>query len=152
MKNILAELFNLESVLEKIAGYEEYKKLHPKTKKTPSDPMFNPHDEHEKARPKGYHPRAWAHHYNEAKKDKKIGKRKIYDKIIEAESILYRNARLMNLKKPFLNEEAIKGVDAVKHGTLDSSRSVEQAISKFINDGMINHIHDNNLENFFSHI
>jgi len=86
----------------------------------------------------------------EAKKDKKIGKRKIYDKIIEAESILYRNARLMNLKKPFLNEEAIKGVDAVKHGTLDSSRSVEQAISKFINDGMINHIHDNNLENFFS--
>lgn len=83
----------------------------------------------------------------EAKKKKKL---KIYDKIIEAESILYRNARLMNLKKPFLNDEAIEKVNAVKHGTLDETRSVEQAIGTFIKDGMINHIHDSNLENFFS--
>ena len=86
----------------------------------------------------------------DGKKNKKTGKRKIYDKIIESESILYRNARLMNLKKPFLNEEAIKKVDVVKHGTLGTSRNVEQAISSFIKDGMINNIHDNNLENFFS--
>lgn len=83
-------------------------------------------------------------------RDKQKKKLKIYDKIIDAENILYRNARLMDLKRPFLNEEAIKSVDAVKHGTLDSNRSVEQAISKFISDGMISHIHDNNLENFFS--
>lgn len=83
----------------------------------------------------------------EAQKKKKL---KIYEKIIGAESVLYRNAKLMNLRKPFLNSEAIQMVDAVKYGTLDESRSVEQAISLFIKDGMINNIHDNNLENFFS--
>lgn len=31
----------IAEILEKLATYEEYKKLHPKTKKKPSDPMFN---------------------------------------------------------------------------------------------------------------
>jgi DNA polymerase-1 len=83
----------------------------------------------------------------EAQKKKKL---KIYDKILESESILYRNARLMNLKKPFLNDEAIKKVDAVKHGTLGEDRSVEKAVSLFIRDGMISHLQDGNLEDFFS--
>lgn len=83
----------------------------------------------------------------EAQKKKKL---KIYDKIIESESILYRNAKLMNLKKPFLNDEAIKKVDAVKHGTLGEDRSVEKAVSLFIRDGMISHLQDGNLEDFFS--
>lgn len=83
----------------------------------------------------------------EAKKKKKL---KIYDKIIEAQSVLYRNARLMNLKKPFLNEEAINKVDAIKHGTLGEDRSIENAVSLFIKDGMIGHLQDGNLEEFFS--
>jgi DNA polymerase-1 len=83
----------------------------------------------------------------EAQKKKKL---KIYDKILESESILYRNAKLMNLKKPFLNDEAIKKVDAVKHGTLGEDRSVEKAVSLFIRDGMISHLQDGNLEDFFS--
>lgn len=83
----------------------------------------------------------------EAQKKKKL---KIYDKVLESESILYRNARLMNLKKPFLNDEAIKKVDAVKHGTLGEDRSVEKAVSLFIRDGMISHLQDGSLEDFFS--
>jgi len=83
----------------------------------------------------------------EAQKTKKL---KIYDKIIEAESILYRNARLMNLKKPFLNDEAIQKVEAIKYGTLGEDRSVEQAISVFIKDGMISHLQNGSLEDFFS--
>jgi DNA polymerase-1 len=83
----------------------------------------------------------------EAQKKKKL---KIYDKILESESILYRNAKLMNLKKPFLNEEAIKKIDAIKHGTLGEDRSVEKAVSLFIRDGMISHLQDGNFEDFFS--
>ena len=86
----------------------------------------------------------------EAQKDKKIGKRKVYNKIIESESVLYRNAKLMNLKKPFLNQEAIDQVDVIQKALMDNSRSVETAISLFIKDGMINNIQDNSLENFFS--
>lgn len=83
----------------------------------------------------------------EAKKTKKL---KIYDKIIDAQNILYRNARLMNLKKPFLNEEAMSRVDAVKHGTLGEGRSIESAVSLFIKDGMIGHLQDGSLEEFFA--
>lgn len=83
----------------------------------------------------------------EAQKKKKL---KIYDKVLESESILYRNARLMNLKKPFLNDEAINKVDAVKHGILGSDRSVEKAVSLFIRDGMISHLQNGSLEDFFS--
>ena len=83
----------------------------------------------------------------EAQKKKKL---KIYDKVLESESILYRNARLMNLKKPFLNDEAISKVDAVKHGILGDDRSVEKAVSLFIRDGMISHLQNGSLEDFFS--
>lgn len=83
----------------------------------------------------------------EAQKKKKL---KIYDKVLESESILYRNARLMNLKKPFLNDEAINKVDAVKHGILGDDRSVEKAVSLFIRDGMISHLQNGSLEDFFS--
>ncbi len=86
----------------------------------------------------------------EAKKDKKIGKRKIYDKIIQAEHVLYRNAKLMNLKKPFLNSEAIKLVDIVKHGTLDNTREIGSAISLFTKEGLITYIGQEFIDNFFS--
>ena len=76
----------------------------------------------------------------EAKKDKKTGKRKVYDKIIQAEHVLYRNARLMNLKKPFLTKEAKNMIEVVKHGTLDETRDISSAISFFYKEGLITYI------------
>lgn len=86
----------------------------------------------------------------ECKKDKKLGKRKIYDKIIEAEHILYRNARLMNLKKPFLNSEARKLVDVVKYGTLDNTREIINAISLTTKEGLMIHIGSQYIDVYFS--
>ena len=57
---------------------------------------------------------------------------------------------LEHLKKPFLNDEAISKVDAVKHGILGDDRSVEKAVSLFIRDGMISHLQNGSLEDFFS--
>jgi len=81
---------------------------------------------------------------------KKKSKSKIYDKIIHAEHILYRNARLMNLKKPFLNDKAIQLVDIVKHGTLDDTREVSSAIALFVKEGLITYIGQEYIDNFFS--
>ena len=86
----------------------------------------------------------------ECKKDKKLGKRKVYDKIIESEHILYRNAKLMNLKKPFLNSEARKLVDVVKHGTLDDSREILSAISLATKEGLMIHIGSQYIDVYFS--
>jgi len=86
----------------------------------------------------------------EAKKDKKIGKRKIYDKIIEAQDVLYRNAKLINLKKPFLNSEARNLVDVVRHGTLDDSREIGSAISLFTESGLMMYVGQEFAGNFFS--
>ncbi len=86
----------------------------------------------------------------EAKKDKKTGKRKVYDKIIEAEHDLYRNAKLMNLKKPFLNSEAIKLVEIVKHGTLDETREIMSAISLFKKEGLMMYVGEEFSNEFFS--
>lgn len=86
----------------------------------------------------------------EAKKDKKIGKRKIYDKILECRDILYRNAKLMNLKKPFLNAEARKLVDIVKHGTLDEEREITSAIALFSKEGLMMYVGQEYSADFFS--
>lgn len=86
----------------------------------------------------------------EAKKDKKIGKRKIYDKIIQAEEILYRNARLMNLNKPFVNKEAIELVDTVKHAVLDDSRDITSAMGLFREEGLMFHVGEEYAQSFFS--
>lgn len=86
----------------------------------------------------------------EAKKDKKNGKRKIYDKIIEAEHDLKRNGRLMNLKKPFLNIEAVKLVDVVKYGTLDETRDITSAMSLFTKEGLMVYVGEEFSQDFFS--
>ncbi len=71
------------------------------------------------------------------------------DKIIQAEDILYRNAKLMNLRKPFLNQEAIDLTDSVRTQALDSDRGIETAMDMFAKDGMVQHIWDGNIQNFF---
>ena len=74
---------------------------------------------------------------NEAKKDKKKSKLKFYDTILDAKYILYRNAKLMNLKQPFLNKEAIELVDNVKYGILDNTREITSAVSYLMKEGLI---------------
>lgn len=86
----------------------------------------------------------------EAKKDKKTGKRKVYDKIIQAEHVLYRNAKLMNLRKPFLNIEAKRLVDVVKHGTLDDSREISSAIALLTKEGLMMYVGEDYANDFFS--
>ena len=86
----------------------------------------------------------------EAKKDKKTGKRKVYDKIIESKDILYRNAKLINLKKPFLSPEAKKLVDVVKYGTLDETREVASAIALLAKEGLMIYVGEEFANDFFS--
>jgi 5'-3' exonuclease len=71
------------------------------------------------------------------------------DKIIQSEHVLYRNAKLMNLRKPFLNQESIESVDEIRNQPLDSDRSIETAMSMFASDGMVQHIWNGNLSGFF---
>lgn len=85
----------------------------------------------------------------EAKKDKKRGKALIYDKIINAQDVLYRNAKLINLKKPFLNKEARHLVDIVKHGTLEE-REISTAINTFREHGLMIHVGEDYVDLFFS--
>jgi len=82
----------------------------------------------------------------EKQKKKKL---KTYDKIIQSEQELYRNARLMNLKKPFLNQEAINSVEAVRNYKLDSSRNIETAMEMFARDGFVKFVGESNLGLFF---
>lgn len=71
------------------------------------------------------------------------------DKIIQAEDILYRNAKLMNLKKPFLNQDAVDRIDEIRRLPLDSSRSIDTAMQMFARDGFNNIAGDNSLSYFF---
>ena len=68
----------------------------------------------------------------EKQKKKKL---KIYEKIIQAQDILYRNAKLMNLKKPFLNQESIDEVNAIRMNIINEEGSIEKAMSMFSKDG-----------------
>ena len=86
----------------------------------------------------------------EAKKDKKIGKRKIYDKIIESRDILYRNAKLMDLNRPILTQEAINLVDTVKHAVLDKDREIKSAMQLSKDEGLMYHIGEQYADSFFS--
>jgi 5'-3' exonuclease len=70
------------------------------------------------------------------------------DKIIQAEDILYRNAKLMNLRKPFLNQDAVNTIDEIRRLPLDSGRSIDTAMQMFARDGF-NHIAGNSSLDYF---
>ncbi len=82
----------------------------------------------------------------EKQKKKKL---KTYEKIIQAEQELYRNAMLMNLKKPFLNQPAVDLVNAISTQALDSDRSIETAMEMFARDGFTQFVGENNIGYFF---
>jgi len=79
----------------------------------------------------------------EKQKTKKL---KTYDKIIQAEQDLYRNAMLMNLRKPFLNQDAIDSVEEVRNSIIHSEGSIEKAMTMFAKDGFERFI---GTDNFF---
>lgn len=68
----------------------------------------------------------------EKQKNKKL---KTYEKIIQAERELYRNAKLMNLRQPFLNQNAIDSVKEIRDNIMHSDQSIEKAMSMFAKDG-----------------
>jgi len=71
------------------------------------------------------------------------------NKIIDAEHVLYRNAILMNLKKPFMNQSAIDSVNAVRNQPLEDGRSIEKAMEMFTKDGFVKFVGTNNIHYFF---
>lgn len=83
---------------------------------------------------------------NSKPKKKPLGK---IDKIIQSEYEVYRNAKLMNLKKPFLSQEAIDMVEEVRNSIMNSDQSIEVAMEMFAKDGMVQHIWNNSIDGFF---
>jgi len=83
---------------------------------------------------------------NSKPKKKPLGK---IDKIIQSEHEIYRNAKLMNLRKPFLSQEAIDLVYEVRNSVMNSDQSIEAAMDMFAKDGMVQHIWNNSVDGFF---
>jgi DNA polymerase-1 len=83
---------------------------------------------------------------DECYEKQKTKKLKTYDKIIQAEQDLYRNAMLMNLKKPFLNQAAIDSVEEIRNSVINDEGSIEKAMSMFAKDGFNQFI---GTDNFF---
>jgi len=72
------------------------------------------------------------------------------NRIIDSEHILYRNAKLMNLKKPLLTKEGVEIVDSIRNEELDLDRSIESAMNMFAKDGMVEHVWNRDLQSFFA--
>lgn len=83
---------------------------------------------------------------NLLREDKKYKKNKTLEKVVNAGEVLYRNARLMNLRKPFLDEDANKAIDHALFGTLDpADRSIDRAMLSLREDGYIRLMRENNI-------
>lgn len=81
------------------------------------------------------------------KREKKI---KFFDKIIEARRILYRNATLMNLKHPFVNEETKKEMVKIIYGKFDDERTINNAMTLFFRYGFNKFVGNEYLDLFFT--
>lgn len=85
--------------------------------------------------------------YNK-KRDKKL---KFFDNIIEARSVLYRNAKLMNLKQPFLNDLAKQEIDNVIYKRLESELfSIKSVMGLFFEKGFSKFVKNEYLDLFFA--
>ena len=79
-------------------------------------------------------------------------KSKTLQKIVDSKNVLYRNAQLMNLKKPFLNDQALEEIRRVTHLPMDDDRSIKRLIQTFMLDGYIDLIKQDGIDigSFFS--
>ncbi len=82
------------------------------------------------------------------KKTKK--KLKVYDKIIGAREILYRNAKLMNLKSPFMNQEAIEKMEKIIKWEMSDDRNIKNAIKLFMHYGFNKFVPNQFVDLFFA--
>ena len=93
------------------------------------------------------HKRLVEESYNK-KREKKL---KFYDKIINCGPILYRNAELMNLKQPFVNDEAKKIVEEVIVCKLDTENfTINSAMSLFMSKGFSKFVSNQYMDIFFA--
>ena len=82
---------------------------------------------------------------------------KLFEKIIGSRRVIERNDRLMNLKHPMLNQEAINEVDDIRNTIIAevnnpndaSKRSITTAMKMCLKDGYDQHIWKNDMELFF---
>lgn len=82
---------------------------------------------------------------------------KLFEKIIGSRRVIERNDRLMNLKHPMLNQEAINEVEDIRNTIIAevnnpndaSKRSIMTATKMSIQDGYTQHMWQNNAELFF---
>ena len=85
--------------------------------------------------------------YNK-KREKKL---KYYDTIIGARNVLYRNAQLMNLRQPFINEEVKIEMQKIMHEPLiDENFSIKSAMSLFMSSGFNKFVKNEHLDLFFA--
>jgi len=85
--------------------------------------------------------------YNK-KREKKL---KYYDTIIGARNVLYRNAQLMNLKRPFINEEVKVEMQKIIHEPIgDENFSIKSAMSLFMSKGFNKFVKNEYLDLFFA--
>jgi len=68
----------------------------------------------------------------------------------DTKRVLYRNAKLMNLRKPYINQPAIDAVNEVRDRVLDTGRSIETAMEMFTKDGLAQVAGLSNLNYFFA--
>lgn len=89
----------------------------------------------------------------EKKIEEEKKKQQIYKKVIDSRQILYRNVELMNLKKPFLNEEAMDEIDNISTLSLDKNRNIKEVVDYMVDIGYMNHIKqitESDIDPFFS--
>lgn len=84
----------------------------------------------------------------------KVKKLKTLEKIIGSRRIYERNKRLMDLKEPFLTEEASEEIDELRTCLIYSNddfndRSINNAMKMMIKDGYVRHVFNNDMETFF---
>lgn len=72
------------------------------------------------------------------------------NKIMDSSNVLYRNAKLMNLKSPYINMEGINEVVTILNNSLDEERSIEDAMQMFSSDGFMNISGSADLSVFFA--
>ena len=84
--------------------------------------------------------------YNK-KRNKKL---KFYDTIINARSVLYRNERLMNLKRPFINNEVMIEMVEITYSVLDENRGMQNAMKLFIQHGFSKFVANEYMDLFFA--
>jgi DNA polymerase-1 len=84
----------------------------------------------------------------------KAKKLKTIEKIIGSRRIYERNKKLMDLKEPFLTEEASEEIDELRTCLIYSNddfndRSINNAMKMMIKDGYVRHVFNNDMESFF---